>query len=55
MVLSFLGEASFHAGHYAQAITHFRRIHAVDPLCLRNMDMFAYLLAKEKKYTDLQK
>jgi len=54
MVLSFLGEASFHAGHYAQAITHFRRIHAVDPLCLRNMDMFAYLLAKEKKYTDLQ-
>lgn len=53
LVLSYLGEACFHGGHYTQAIAQFRRVHTLDPLYLKNMDIYAYLLSKEKKTEDL--
>jgi len=53
IVIGCLGEGSFHSGHYTQALTQFRRVHTIDPLCLKNMDLYAYLLAKEKKFSDL--
>ncbi|XP_059144274.1 anaphase-promoting complex subunit 7-like [Physella acuta] len=53
LILSYLGEACFHGGHYTQAMAQFRRVHIIDPLYLKNMDMYAYLLFKEKKTEDL--
>ncbi|KAH9513955.1 Anaphase promoting complex subunit 7 [Bulinus truncatus] len=53
LILSYLGEACFHGGHYTQAMAQFRRVHLLDPLYLKNMDIYAYLLSKEKKTTEL--
>uniref|UniRef100_A0A0B7A0N2 Anaphase-promoting complex subunit 7 n=1 Tax=Arion vulgaris TaxID=1028688 RepID=A0A0B7A0N2_9EUPU len=53
LILCNLGEACFHGGHYSQAIAQFKRIHILDPLCLKNMDIYACLLYKEKKTADL--
>lgn len=53
LVLNSLGEACFHGGHYTQAMAQFRRAHTLDPLSLKNMDIYAYLLSKEKKTAEL--
>ncbi|GFO35932.1 anaphase-promoting complex subunit 7 [Plakobranchus ocellatus] len=53
LVLNSLGEACFHGGHYIQAMTQLRRAHTLDPFHLKNMDIYAYLLSKEKKTSDL--
>lgn len=49
-----LAESLFMAGHYSQAATTFQRIRTLDPLHLKNMDLYAYLLSREKRTKDLQ-
>ncbi|KAL4223795.1 Anaphase promoting complex subunit 7 [Mactra antiquata] len=48
-----IARALFLHGHYAQSLLTFRRAHAVDPLHIKHLDVFAYLLYKEKKVTEL--
>lgn len=49
-----LAESLFLAGNYSQAAAAFQRIRMLDPLHLKNMDLYAYLLSREKRTKDLQ-
>ncbi|KAK8769574.1 hypothetical protein V5799_013963 [Amblyomma americanum] len=53
-ILASLGEAYYHMGDYANAMTTFERMHSLDPHLLRGMDIYAALLAKEKKVKELE-
>ncbi|XP_067683037.1 anaphase-promoting complex subunit 7-like [Haliotis asinina] len=53
-LLNCVGEARFYDGQYNQAIAVFQRVHALDPLVLKNMDLYAFLLKREKKFKELQ-
>ncbi|WAR03790.1 APC7-like protein [Mya arenaria] len=50
-----IARALFLDGHYKQALTAFQRAHAIDPLHLANMDIYAYLLYKERRGLVLQR
>ncbi|XP_045172454.1 anaphase-promoting complex subunit 7-like [Mercenaria mercenaria] len=54
-LMTSIARALFLDGHYTQAHMAFKRAQAVDPLHLSHMDMYAYLLYKEKKSLDLQR
>lgn len=49
-----LAESLFMAGQYSQATQVFQRVHALDPLHMHNMDLYAFLLSREKRTKDLQ-
>ncbi|XP_076453110.1 anaphase-promoting complex subunit 7-like isoform X1 [Babylonia areolata] len=49
-----LAEALFMSGQYSQAAVSFQRIRALDPLHLNNMDLYAFLLSRDKRTKDLQ-
>ncbi|KAK7494010.1 hypothetical protein BaRGS_00014668 [Batillaria attramentaria] len=49
-----LAESLFTSGQYTQAIEVFMRVRAIDPLHMHNMDLFAYLLSREKRSKELQ-
>ncbi|XP_049516555.1 anaphase-promoting complex subunit 7-like isoform X3 [Dermacentor silvarum] len=53
-ILASLGEAYYHMGDYTSATTTMERVHSLDPHLLRGMDVYAALLAKEKKVKELQ-
>ncbi|XP_075542666.1 anaphase-promoting complex subunit 7 [Dermacentor variabilis] len=53
-ILTSLGEAYYHMGDYTSATTTLERVHALDPHLLRGMDVYAALLAKEKKVKELE-
>ncbi|XP_072022277.1 anaphase-promoting complex subunit 7-like [Amphiura filiformis] len=52
-VLCCLAENHFLSGDLANAALVYKRVHALDPLYLKGMDVYAYLLAKENS-KDLQ-
>ncbi|XP_041349110.1 anaphase-promoting complex subunit 7-like isoform X2 [Gigantopelta aegis] len=52
-LLNCVGEAMFYDGRYADAMSVFQRVHSLDPLCMKNMDLFAYLLSQECKVSAL--
>lgn len=54
-LLNSLAEAKFCDGQYTQALALFQRIHALDPMQMTNMDLYSYLLAKDRKVKDLLK
>ncbi|KAL5016106.1 hypothetical protein ScPMuIL_005695 [Solemya velum] len=54
-IISSIGETRFYEGSYDLALLAFQRAHTLDPFHLKNMDLFAYLLAKEKKTKELEK
>ncbi|XP_070206062.1 anaphase-promoting complex subunit 7-like isoform X2 [Littorina saxatilis] len=49
-----LAESLFMSGQYNQAAVAFQRIRALDPLHLHNMDLYAFLLSRDKRTKDLQ-
>ncbi|PVD31331.1 hypothetical protein C0Q70_06743 [Pomacea canaliculata] len=49
-----LAEALFMAGQYTEAAMAFLRIRALDPFHMKNMDLYAYTLSREKRTKDLQ-
>lgn len=53
-VLSSLGAAHFLNGDYQQAEMVLQRVHSIDPLFLKNMDILAYLYKREKKNKELE-
>lgn len=53
-ILVSLGEAYYHSGDYANAATTLERVHVLDPHLLRGMDIYAALLAKDKKIKELE-
>ncbi|XP_033646823.1 anaphase-promoting complex subunit 7-like [Asterias rubens] len=52
-VLCCLAENHFLAGDLANALLVYKRVHSLDPLCLKGMDIYAYLLAREKRMDEL--
>ncbi|VDI63088.1 anaphase-promoting complex subunit 7 [Mytilus galloprovincialis] len=54
-IVNSIAEARFYEGNDTAALTGFQRSHQLDPLFLKNMDLFSYLLAKEKKTMELQR
>ncbi|XP_038061823.1 anaphase-promoting complex subunit 7-like isoform X2 [Patiria miniata] len=52
-VLCCLAENHFLAGDLANAALVYKRVHSLDMLCLRGMDIYAYLLAHEKRTEEL--
>lgn len=54
-LLTSLARALFLDGHYTQALMTFQRAHAVDPLHIRHMDLYSYLLYRERKSKELQR
>lgn len=54
-LMTSIAKAAFLEGHYTQAMLTFQRAHAMDPLHIQHMDIYAYLLAKEKKTVELQR
>lgn len=53
-ILASLGEAYYHTGDYTNAMATLERVHSLDPHMLRGMDVYAALLAKEKKVKELE-
>ncbi|XP_014664245.1 PREDICTED: anaphase-promoting complex subunit 7-like [Priapulus caudatus] len=53
-VLCSLGEAYYMNGNYKSALTTLERAYSLDPLLLKNMDLLAALLAREKKIKKLE-
>ncbi|XP_064613302.1 anaphase-promoting complex subunit 7-like [Liolophura sinensis] len=53
-LLCSLGEAHFKQGDYPNALLVFQRAHTLDPYNLRNMDIYAYMLAREKRVKELE-
>ncbi|CAG2197641.1 unnamed protein product [Mytilus edulis] len=47
-IVNSIAEARFYEGNDTAALTGFQRSHQLDPLFLKNMDLFSCLLAKEK-------
>ncbi|KAL3857415.1 hypothetical protein ACJMK2_012089 [Sinanodonta woodiana] len=54
-LLAGLAQTHFLEGQYSQALLAFQRAHARDPLHLSTMDMYAFLLYKDKKVQELQR
>ncbi|XP_076107530.1 anaphase-promoting complex subunit 7-like [Mytilus galloprovincialis] len=54
-IVNSIAEGRFYEGNDTAALTGFQRSHQLDPLFLKNMDLFSYLLAKEKKTMELQR
>ncbi|XP_060074596.1 anaphase-promoting complex subunit 7-like [Ylistrum balloti] len=55
LLVNSLAEALFYDGRYSGALQAFQRVHALDPLQVKNMDLYSYLLSKEEKVKDLQR
>ncbi|ESO97919.1 hypothetical protein LOTGIDRAFT_181978 [Lottia gigantea] len=53
-IISAIGEARFYDGNYHQAMLLFQRVRALDPFYMKNLDLYAYILAREKKFNELQ-
>jgi anaphase-promoting complex subunit 7 len=53
-ILCSLGESYVLNGDYNAAIMVLQRARSIDPLLLKNMDILAFVLAKEKKIKDLE-
>lgn len=53
-ILVSLGEAHYYNGDYQNALSVLERAHSLDPLLLKGMDVYAALLAKEKKVKELE-
>ncbi|XP_064618636.1 anaphase-promoting complex subunit 7-like [Lineus longissimus] len=53
-ILCSLGESYVLNGDYNAAIMVLQRARSIDPLLLKNMDILAFVLAKEKKVKDLE-
>ncbi|XP_035206985.1 anaphase-promoting complex subunit 7-like [Stegodyphus dumicola] len=53
-VLVSLGEAYYYNGDFQNAMLILERAHCSDPLLVRGMDVYAALLAKEKKMKELE-
>lgn len=53
-VLVSLGEAYYYNGDFQHAMSVLERAHCSDPLLVRGMDVYAALLAKEKKVKELE-
>ncbi|XP_072163719.1 anaphase-promoting complex subunit 7-like [Diadema setosum] len=53
-VLCCLAENHFMSGDLSTASTIYRRVHSLDPQYLRGMDIYSYILYKEKKSKELQ-
>ncbi|KAH7957019.1 hypothetical protein HPB52_014369 [Rhipicephalus sanguineus] len=53
-ILASLGEAYYHMGDYTNATATLERVHSLDPHLLRGMDVYAALLAKDKKVKELE-
>ncbi|GBM27807.1 hypothetical protein AVEN_31480-1, partial [Araneus ventricosus] len=53
-VLVSLGEAYYYNGDFQNALAVLERAHCLDSLLIKGMDIYAALLAKEKKLKDLE-
>ncbi|XP_052265985.1 anaphase-promoting complex subunit 7-like isoform X1 [Dreissena polymorpha] len=54
-MITSIARALFLDGHYKQSLVAFQKAHAIDPLHLTHMDIYSYLLYKEKKGLELQR
>ncbi|KAK3084436.1 hypothetical protein FSP39_013538 [Pinctada imbricata] len=54
-LINSMAEAKFYNGEYTQALQGFERVHLLDSLHVKNMDLYSFLLAKEKKTQKLQR
>ncbi|KAG0416350.1 hypothetical protein HPB47_006485 [Ixodes persulcatus] len=53
-ILVSLGEAYYHMGDFVNAGVTLERVHSLDPYQVRGMDIYAALLAKDKKVKELE-
>ncbi|KAK6183743.1 hypothetical protein SNE40_002458 [Patella caerulea] len=53
-ILSAIAESKFYDGNYQQAMLVFQRIRSLDPYYMKNMDLYAYILVRERSSKELQ-
>ncbi|GFU10345.1 anaphase-promoting complex subunit 7 [Nephila pilipes] len=53
-VLVYLGEVYYYSGDFQNALVVLERVHCLDPLLVKGMDIYAALLGKEKKLKELE-